>query len=253
MLDGPGRRGKFVCAAGQAAVFAGRQSGVVETEGRRQRPRGDVVECRILEGVDRLENTPDQRVLRLRGRHDHRVAAIESNAVFFDIARQRVRVDAMGPQQVAESFQPDRVAACREHPRAGRAFFRRRQCVRVERLLVTKVIEALTGGRSDARDAGHQVFANVFAKRPQAVLRFEFTTERRGGLIQDADTAVDERECRALADIVIVETLAVEIQAAFAVEDRLGIRRGLGHQLLRRVGHQRIRARIHAGVEVVSL
>ena len=97
------------------------------------------------------------------------------------------------------------------------------------------------------------MLADVFSIGSEAVRCVELTSGRGPGFIEYADTAVNQGKRRALADVEIVEVLAMEIQAALRIEKVLGCTSGPGHQALGLIGCEGVGAGGDTGVKVVRL
>src|SRR5690606_25711204 len=225
---------------------------VLEIERERHRPRGDVVEGRVLELVHGLEDAADQAVLRLRDRYDRRLAGSERHAVLRDLSREPERLDAVMVEQVQELVQAHGVAGRGEHPGLHRRVPGLLERGRVKVLLVLEELAPEPERALEARERGAEMLADVLAVGAQPVRRVELDADGARRLVQDADPAVDVGEGRALADVIVVEALVVEIEPALAIEERLGGAHDGLHEAPALGRHERIRARGHARVEVVG-
>src|SRR5690606_28538007 len=169
---------------------------VLEIERERHRPRGDVVEGRVLELVHGLEDAADQAVLRLRDRYDRRLAGSERHAVLRDLSREPERLDAVMVEQVQELVQAHGVAGRGEHPGLHRRVPGLLERGRVKVLLVLEELAPEPERALEARERGAEMLADVLAVGAQPVRRVELDADGARRLVQDADPAVDVGEGR---------------------------------------------------------
>ena len=174
--------GRIGIADNIAPKFTAAQWRVLQSKCRRQCERRNVVEGRILELIDRLENAANQAVLRLHGRDDQRIGCFVCLSIYDDIASQFVCFDAMEIKQIGEQVHACRIARRREYPRLGFmtcCVFDRRV---VELFLIAQVVQPQLRPCLDARDACSEVFANIFAIGAKSIGRFKLTSKCRSRL-----------------------------------------------------------------------
>ena len=225
--------------------------GVIEVESQRQRPGGHIVEGFVFKLGDQLEQRLDHAVLGLIGLHQVGIRGGEAHPAGFNVPVQALHADLVPVQQVERVVGPGGVARRGKnigfHFIAGREF----RGLAGEIALELQQLAAHFDAGADHFHRGAVLRADIVPERQDAVRRFE-QPFAAGLFEQHAHAGVHVGIGRSLADVEVVESLLVVVEALLAVEPRAG---PVGHRIEqfhpspRHIGKGAVG---HAGVEVVG-
>ena len=250
---GHGCRGPFGVRprAEKAAAVGAPHRGIVEVEGERHGPAGDVVEDRFGEFARAVEDAPEEHILLLAQGHDIALARPIEPVSHAHVPCKLVGGDVIALEKLKEVQAPGAVG--RGEDEGGTLVLRgRRGGVTEELPLMGEEVGTQAARAFDRAQGGAEMGADIVTERAHAVRRLDRTAARGRSLEQDAHRAVHLRIGRALADIVIVEALLAVIEPRFGVENAAVEGRHLLRELPRARRDERVPARRHAGVEIVG-